>query len=113
MGSQELDTISLAWPPDVKGGCGCHTWEPPNSRPACPELLGSRKVENRLQSRRKEAEAPLLPRAGASRLAASGPPRRPGAGSNGSFWKRVGQVEKLDLGTLDVLEPGPHEAQLC
>lgn len=36
VGSQELDTISLAGSADVKGGCGCHTWEPPNSRPACP-----------------------------------------------------------------------------
>lgn len=28
-GSQELDTISLAFPADMKGGCGCHTWELP------------------------------------------------------------------------------------
>lgn len=53
VGSQELDTISLACPADVEGGCGCHTWEPPNSRPACPVLLGARKMENRFQSRRK------------------------------------------------------------
>ena len=34
VGSQELDSIGLAGPADVKGGSGCHTAGLPDSRPA-------------------------------------------------------------------------------
>lgn len=47
-GSQELDTISLACPVDMKGGCGCHTWEPPKTQLASPMLARAQKMENKL-----------------------------------------------------------------
>lgn len=64
-GSQELDTISLACPADVKGGCVCHTWEPPNSRPACPMLPGAWKMEDRVTVQEE------MSRGGSSNLTAS------------------------------------------
>ena len=47
-GSQELDTISLACPADMKGSCGGHTWKPPPPWLACPALPIAQKMESRL-----------------------------------------------------------------